>query len=173
MTKQFHLLVSAARALIAAALALSAPLAFAHDHGHAMANKTAAPISTDEHPFGRGADPKRATRTITVTMDDNMRFSPSEITVKQGDIVTFVIKNKGMLNHEMVLGTLDDLKSHGELMKKNAEMAHDEPYMAHVKPGGQQQMVWQFTKAGVFNYGCLALGHLDAGMLGRIKVAKR
>jgi uncharacterized cupredoxin-like copper-binding protein len=172
MNKQFHLLVSTVRALIAAALTLSAPLVFAHGDGHAKADQTTAPISTDEHAFGKEGDPKRATRTITVDMGDNMRFSPSEITVKQGDIIKFVIKNKGMLKHEMVLGTLDELKAHGELMKKNPEMEHDEPYMAHVKPGGQEQMVWQFTKAGEFNYGCLAPGHFEAGMLGKIKVVK-
>jgi uncharacterized cupredoxin-like copper-binding protein len=67
---------------------------------------------------------------------------------------------------------MDELKAHGELMKKNPEMEHGDPYMAHVKPGGKEEMVWQFTKAGEFNYGCLAPGHFEAGMIGKIKVVK-
>jgi uncharacterized cupredoxin-like copper-binding protein len=50
-----------------------------------------------------------------------------------------------------------------------AVLAHGD---AHVKPGGTEEMIWKFTKAGDFNYGCLAPGHFEAGMLGKIKVVK-
>jgi uncharacterized cupredoxin-like copper-binding protein len=50
-------------------------------------------------------------------------------------------------------------------------MEHDEPYMAHVKPGTTQKMSWKFTKAGNFVFGCLVAGHFEAGMKGRILVA--
>jgi uncharacterized cupredoxin-like copper-binding protein len=33
-------------------------------------------------------------------------------------------------------------------------------------------MVWQFTKAGEFYYACLIPGHIEAGMIGKIKVTK-
>jgi uncharacterized cupredoxin-like copper-binding protein len=105
-------------------------------------------------------------------MSDAMRFSPREITVEQGETIKFVVANKGKLMHEMVLGTMDELKAHGEMMKQNPEMEHDDPYMAHVSPGKKEEMVWQFTKAGEFNYGCLAPGHFEAGMLGKVKVVK-
>ena len=83
-----------------------------------------------------------------------------------------VVRNKGKALHEMVIGTMDELKAHGELMKQNPEMEHDEPYMAHVAPGGKAEMVWQFTKVGDFNFGCMAPGHFEAGMVGKITVTK-
>ena len=105
-------------------------------------------------------------------MADTMRFGPSDITVKEGETVKFVVANKGQMMHEMVIGTMDELKAHGELMKKHPGMEHDEPYMAHVSPGKKEEMVWQFTKAGEFYYACLVPGHFEAGMIGKIKVTK-
>jgi uncharacterized cupredoxin-like copper-binding protein len=52
-------------------------------------------------------------------------------------------------------------------------MEHDEPYMAHVPPGTKQEIVWTFTKAGEFHYGCLLPGHLEAGMIGKVIVAAK
>ena len=46
-------------------------------------------------------------------------------------------------------------------------MEHDEPYMAHVAPGRTETIVWQFTKAGTFHFGCLMPGHFEAGMIGK------
>ena len=60
----------------------------------------------------------------------------------------------------MVLGTPEELKEHAELMKKFPEMEHDEPHMAHVKPGKSGEIVWQFTKAGEFQFACLHPGPL-------------
>ncbi len=124
----------------------------------------------EELPFGRAADPKKAKRTIRITMSDEMRFTPAELTVKQGDVVRFVVANKGKVMHEMVLGSMDDLKKHAELMRKFPQMEHDEPHMAHVSPGKTGEMGWQFTKAGEVFYGCLVAGHFEAGMIGKIKV---
>ena len=106
-----------------------------------------------------------------MSMDDTMHYSQSEIRVKQGDTITFVITNKGKLMHELVIGTEEELQKHAELMRKNPTMEHDEPYMAHVKPGSTKRMTWRFTKSGTFLYGCLVAGHFEAGMKGRIVVA--
>lgn len=130
-------------------------------------------ISKDEHAFGREGDPKKAVRTITIDMADTMRFTPGEITVKQGETVKFVAKNSGKVMHEMVIGTEDELKKHAEQMKKHPTMEHDEPYMAHVKPGAKEEIAWTFTKTGTFMYGCLIPGHFEAGMKGAIKVVAR
>ena len=118
-------------------------------------------------------DPKKASRTIRVSMDDNMRYSQAEVRVAQGETVTFVITNKGKLMHELVFGTEDELKQHAELMRKHPGMEHDEPFMAHVKPGATERITWKFTKSGTFTYGCMVTGHFEAGMKGRIVVAGR
>lgn len=124
----------------------------------------------EEKAFGIAADPKRAKRSMTVEMSDAMRFTPAEIKIKRGETVKFIIKNQGKLMHEMVLGTLVELKAHGEMMKKFPGMEHDEPYMAHVAPGKSGEMGWQFTQAGEFYYACLLPGHFEAGMVGKIIV---
>jgi uncharacterized cupredoxin-like copper-binding protein len=153
---------------------LSAALAFA---GVALAHGDAKPsakapraISPDEHAFGREGDPKKVVRTVRVDMSDKMRFAPELVTIRQGETVKFVVRNGGRTMHEMVIGSMKDLKEHAELMKKHPGMEHEEPYMAHVAPGRRETIVWQFTKAGEFHFGCLIPGHFEAGMIGRITV---
>lgn len=130
-----------------------------------------ASIATDQHAFGMQGDPKAATRTIAVTMDDTMRFVPSALEVKQGETVTLVIRNRGKVMHELVLGTPADLAQHAEEMRKHPGMEHDEPFMAHVKPGATQRLTWRFTQAGTFAFACLVPGHFEAGMKGVVAVA--
>ena len=143
----------------------------AYSHGEAKHEKKAAkPISTEEKSFGREGDPKKASRTVKVDMSDKLRFTPASLTVKQGETVKFVVKNSGKLLHEMVLGTMQELKEHAAMMLKHPTMEHDEPYMAHVAPGKTETMVWQFTKAGEFYFGCLVPGHFEGGMMGKLTV---
>ena len=147
---------------------VSAPV-FAHgDVKHDK--KPAKPISTEEKMFGREGDPKKAVRTVNVDTSDKLRFTPASLTIKQGETVKFVVKNSGKVMHEMVLGTMKELKEHAAMMQKHPTMEHDEPYMAHVPPGKTETMVWQFTKAGEFYFGCLVPGHFEGGMIGKLSV---
>lgn len=156
--------------LLAFAVFAFAPLAaFAHGDAHKSPRKQPM-VETD---FGRTGDSRKVTRTVKVDMADTMRFTPAELEIKRGDTVKFVIRNSGKTMHEMVLGSMQELKEHAEMMKKHPGMEHDEPYMAHVEPGKTQEIVWQFTKAGEFHYGCLIPGHFEAGMVGRIKVVSK
>ena len=157
------------RWLTALVVAASAGTALGHE-AKPHASKDTDYSKAEQHAFGRAADPKKAKRTVRVEMTDQMRFHPAEITVKRGEIVRFVPVNKGQVLHEMVLGTMDELKKHAELMKKHPGMEHDEPHMAHVAPGKQGEMGWQFNRAGEFFYGCLIPGHFEAGMIGKVVV---
>ena len=139
----------------------------AHSEGHGAKVDYA---RVQETAFGKPADPKRATRTIQVEMADTMRFTPSEVTVKRGETVRFVATNKGQVMHEMVLGRMQDLQEHAEMMRKHPGMQHDEPNMLHVAAGKSGEMGWRFTRAGTFHYGCLVPGHFEAGMVGKIQV---
>lgn len=156
----------------AMSLVLLLGAAAAHAHGGASHSKSNAPISTEEHAFGKQGNPKKVDRTITVDMTDNMRFTPGDITIKQGETIRFVVANKGKIMHEMVIGTMKELKEHGEMMKKHPGMEHDEPYMSHVAPGKKEDLVWHFTQLGEFYYACLIPGHFEAGMIGKITVTK-
>jgi uncharacterized cupredoxin-like copper-binding protein len=115
-------------------------------------------------------DASKVSRSIAIDMSDAMRFTPSQIRVKRGETIRFVVKNSGQLKHEFNLGSEKDLKAHYELMKKFPEMEHDEPNIASVAPGGTGEVVWQFTKAGTVSFACLHPGHYEAGMKGQVKV---
>lgn len=153
----------------------SACIVFAAGAAQAHGDKHVEPAKVnyskaEQMPFGIASDPKKAARTMKIDMDDTMRFTPAEVMVKPGDTVRFVVTNKGKVMHEMVLGTMDDLKKHAELMRKFPNMEHDEPHMAHVAPGKTAEMGWKFSKAGTFYYGCLIPGHFEAGMIGKVVV---
>jgi uncharacterized cupredoxin-like copper-binding protein len=154
------------KALLVAVLLAYAGAAAAHGD----AENAARAISPEEKAFGREGNPKKVSRTVNVTMDDRMRFTPREIKVRRGETIRFRVKNAGRAMHEMVLGGLQDLKEHAETMRKHPGMEHDEPYMTHVAPGRTETMVWEFTRAGEFHYGCLVPGHFEAGMLGKVIV---
>ena len=122
--------------------------------------------------FGRTGDPKKARRTVRIGMVDTMRYTPAALTIKRGEIIRLIVRNHGKLEHEMVLGTLKDLKAHAEMMKQHPGMKHDEPFAFDVDPGETKTVVWQFTRAGTFHFGCFEPGHFEAGMIGRIKVVE-
>lgn len=154
--------------LLLAAGLMGAGAAGAHGNPHGQS----APDML-ETAFGRTGDPQRVTRTVEVRMSDMMRFDPPEITVRQGDTIRLRVSNAGAVLHELVIGTEDELARHAELMRKNPDMEHDAPYMAHVSPGKRGDIVWQFTQPGTFKYGCLVPGHFEAGMVGTVKVVPR
>ena len=124
----------------------------------------------DDDTFGKPGDPTKVSRTIAVDMSDAMRFSPSNVRVKKGETVRFVVKNSGRLKHEMVLGTAKELREHAELMNKFPEMEHEDPNQLSLDPGKSGELVWQFTRPGTFEFACLQPGHFDAGMRGKIAV---
>jgi len=148
--------------LLGAVLGAFANIAAAQGHAvHGSAEKA----------FGQKGDPKKVSRTIDLDMSDAMRFAPAELAVKQGETVRFRLKNSGKVMHEMVLGTMQDLKNHADTMRKEPGMDHHgEAGMVHVAPGKSGSLVWQFTRPGEFHYACLVPGHFEAGMVGTIKV---
>ena len=126
---------------------------------------------SDAGAIGQPGNAAKVSRTITLDMTDAMRFSPAEITAKQGETIKFVVRNSGKLKHEMVLGTEKELQEHAEVMKKNPEMEHADENMVTVQPGKSGEIIWQFTKAGKIRFACLQPGHYDAGMKGVVVVS--
>jgi uncharacterized cupredoxin-like copper-binding protein len=145
--------------------------ALAHGDAHpTVKKKSFNAAEVEEKAFGREGDPRKVTQVIKLSMGDEMRFLPAEVVVKRGVTVRFQLHNAGKSLHEMVLGTPDELKAHAELMKKFPEMEHSEAHMAHVKPGANGEIIWQFTKAGTYQFACLMPGHFEAGMVGQVTV---
>ena len=122
--------------------------------------------------IGRPGAAAQVNRTVNIEMNDAMRYIPASITVKQGEIIRFRLKNSGETDHEFVLGTEQEFKKHHELMEKLPEMEHDEPNMITVAPGESGEIIWHFTRNGIVGFACLLPGHFDAGMKGNITVSQ-
>jgi uncharacterized cupredoxin-like copper-binding protein len=105
-------------------------------------------------------------------MNDSMRFVPDAITVKAGETIRFFIRNNGKLPHELVIGSIAELKEHAEMMRKMPGMEHDEPNMITLKPGQRGGLVWKFDQPGSVDFACLVPGHMEAGMVGKVLVSK-
>lgn len=95
--------------ILGAAMFSFAVASVAHGHGDEHAKKNII-IKKEQKEWGIAGDAKAVKRTITLSMTDNMRFTPALIEVKQGDTVKLVMKNDGKQMHEMVLGTKKELE---------------------------------------------------------------
>ncbi len=126
-------------------------------------------------PFTAGVpgDPKKPARTLQVKMpegDGTMTFDPARIEVRRGKQIRFVITNVGVLPHEFVLASAEANLMHAKLMQQYPDMEHDDPNAKTVQPQGTAEILWRFTKKGVFEFACLIPGHREAGMLGKVIV---
>ncbi|MDE1948258.1 MAG: cupredoxin family protein [Burkholderiales bacterium] len=119
---------------------------------------------------GMPGDPSKVSRTVPVEMDDNMRFTPAQISVKAGETIRFFVVNKGKVRHEMVIGTAAELDEHAQMMRKMPGMQHAEANQLSLEPGQRSAIVWTFDKAGSFAFACMVPGHKEAGMVGKIVV---
>lgn len=150
-----------------AALALSGAVFAGGNHAGGHGHDAA------ETAIGKPGVAARVNRTITIEMGDDMRYTPSDIQVKQGETIRVIVRNNSQAKHELGLGTQEELLDHMEVMKRFPDMEHDEPGKVTLAPGRQGEIVWQFTKAGTVHFACLIPGHYEAGMKGTIKVGKR
>ncbi len=172
-----------ARMLMLVALAVTPIAAYAHDDAHKgmmqgmmpgmMHGKSEGRHSGDgghAQALGEHGDPKKVSRTVQVLMSDDMKYTPAKINVKRGETIRFAVRNAGRIKHELVIGSMAELKQHAELMRKMPGMEHAEPNMVTLAPGESGELVWRFTKAGTFDFACLQPGHFEAGMMGKVSV---
>lgn len=139
--------------------------------GMADMHKEMAGMQHDEaSAAGKAGDPAKVSRTIAIAMDDTMRFTPGQISVKAGETIRFFVKNGGKIPHEMVIGTMGELKEHAEIMRKMPGMQHAEANQITLQPGQRGGIVWKFDKAGEVDFACLVPGHMEAGMVGKVMV---
>lgn len=134
-----------------------------HEHEH----------ETEVFSAGEPGDPTMPSRVVQVTMqesDGKMLFVPNHVEVRKGEQIKFVIHNNGELDHEFVLATAQGNEKHAEAMKRNPEMEHHDPNATRVSPKKTDEIIWNFTNAGKFEFACLIPGHRDAGMFGSVEV---
>jgi uncharacterized cupredoxin-like copper-binding protein len=150
------------KAFLAAAALVVGLSGVAHGHG-------------DEHEtaYGKPGDPKKPARVVQIVMresDGKMLFIPDKLRIRKGEQIRFQLRNNGEIDHEFVVGTLEENLKHMKEMEKNPDMEHDDPNAKRLKPKTKGEIVWQFTKAGTFDFSCMIPGHREAGMFGTIVV---
>ena len=69
-------------------------------------------VTAEKKDWGIAGAAKAVQRTITLRMSDDMRFTPAQLEVKQGETVRLVVKNKGKQLHELVIGSKQALEEH-------------------------------------------------------------
>ena len=109
-------------------------------------------------------------------MTDN-RFSHRRISVKKGETIVFVLRNRGEVVHEFNIGTaemhlahqseMETMVEHGVLevdrvnfsrmnmdMGGGKSMAHDNPNSKLVEPGGSAEIIWKFSADTNLEFAC-------------------
>lgn len=123
---------------------------------------------------GEPGDPKKVTRTVTITATE-IAFDVEKLTVKKGETVRFVLVNKGEQPHELTIADEAEQKEHREMMRQMAgmdmaSMGHSDANNVSADPGETKELVWKFTKAGTVEFACNYPGHAEVGMVGEIEV---
>ncbi len=138
------------------------------DHGHNNATPH------DDHTPHAGPTALVVSRSIEVRMDDQMRFTPSEIEVRAGETIRFVVHNTGRTAHEMVLGSDAEIREHAQAMQQgqNHHDDHGSGAAITVAAGHKGELVVKFDQAATLQMACLIPGHYEAGMRGTVKVSE-
>lgn len=123
---------------------------------------------------GEPGDPKKATRTVTITATE-IAFDIKKLTVKKGETVRFVLVNKGEQPHELTIADEAEQIAHRKMMQQMdgmdmASMGHNDANNVSAEPGETKELVWTFTKAGTVEFACNYPGHAEVGMVGEIEV---
>ena len=151
-------------AVLAAILALAAAPAFGggtHQGGH--------------YSFGEPGSAAESSRTVKVTLNDEMKILHDLEQVKLGETIRFVVTNHGAGEHEFALGDAASQRAHAAMMKKMPDMKHEnDPAAVTLAPGASGEIVWKFSKPvqGMLEFSCHVPGHYEAGMTTKIALVK-
>jgi len=192
--KRVYVVISSLLLLSSLSLNVVAGGSHGHESEHASGHETAAPSSghhavskghgaegghgssgghhdSEGSPVGKPGMMSEVTKTIHVSTVDSMRFEfSSEPTLKAGDVVKFVVTNKGNLTHEFSIGNAAEQKAHGSMMQKMPGMVHQDGNTVTVAAGETKELIWQFKGNDEVIFACNIPGHFEAGMHHQTKI---
>ena len=120
-----------------------------------------------------GGDDTANLRTVsgTVELTANLsRFAPSDLQVRQGTTIRFVVRNDDPIDHEFIVGPPDVHERH----RYGTEPHHGEkPGEVSVPAGGSASTTFRFDTVGDVVFACHLPGHYDYGMRGVVRVVTR
>ena len=148
--------------------------------------------SASMNMIGEKGDPKKIDRTIEIEMYDNYYY-PTQIDVKKGETVKFIVKNLGELVHEYNIGTKEmhikhqpemaklveheilladkiDHEKMKKMAKKDHSLGHSHSNSVLLEPNETGEIIWKFTKDISLEMACNMPGHYETGMVGKINV---
>jgi uncharacterized cupredoxin-like copper-binding protein len=136
-----------------------------HGEGHSD-DITDSHENTHASPIGDPANYSPENRQVEVSLDDSMRFyfTPSLDALKEGEAVTFIIRNDGKMDHEFSIGTAEEQISHMEMMKKMPNMVHHDNTTVSLSAGAEAELSWRFAGKEEVVFSCNVPGHFEAGM---------
>ena len=149
-------------------------------------------FSASMNMIGEKGDPTKIDRTIEIEMYDNYYY-PTQIDVKKGETIKFVVKNLGELVHEYNIGTKEmhikhqpemaklveheillsdkiDHKKMKEMGKKDHSLGHSHANSVLLEPNKTGEIIWKFSKDISLEMACNMPGHYEAGMVGKINI---
>jgi len=147
----------------------------------ALASIAATAQATGTHEgydFGEPGKAEAVTQTVTVDIvdaDGDMKFVHAPLKIKKGDVVKFVVTNKGAMAHEFSVGDSPSQRAHALMMEKMPDMKHEkDATTVSLEPGETKELIWAFTKPvkGQIELACQMPGHYQAGMVTKVQMAK-
>ena len=149
-------------------------------------------IAASMNMVGEKGDPNNIDRVIEIEMYDNYYY-PTQVDVKKGETIKFVVKNLGKLVHEYNIGTKEmhikhqpemaklveneilladkiDHKKMKEMAKKDHSMAHFHSNSVLLEPNQSAELIWKFSADTNLEAACNVPGHYQVGMI--VKISK-
>ena len=137
------------------------------------------PAAGDAHDrgsfaFGEPGDAGKVDRTIRIKALDTMRYDKSQLKVRAGETVRFIVTNAGKIRHEFVIGDAAEQREHEQEMQGMPGMTMpDEANGISLAPGQTKSIVWRFAGPGTVELACHEPGHFEAGMRSDIRVSAK
>ena len=149
-------------------------------------------FSASMNMIGEKGDPSKIDRTIEIEMYDNYYY-PTQIEVKKGETIKFIVKNLGELVHEYNIGTKEmhikhqpemaklveheilladkiDHEKMKKMAKKDHSLGHSHSNSVLLEPNETGEIIWKFSKDISLEMACNMPGHYETGMVGKINI---
>ena len=134
-----------------------------HASGHSSDHHAAAGHAST---VGKAMMPDAAGRIIRVDLLDTMRFAfDAPLDLKRGEVVRFIVTNRGQIRHEFSIGSADEQDAHRAMMRNMPNMVHEDPNTVTVDPGQTRELTWRFDGDQPVVFACNIPGHAEAGMV--------
>ena len=111
------------------------------------------------------------TRTVNIEATE-MTFGVDKIRAKPGEVIRFVVTNKGQLRHEFSLGTPEEQENMRAMMRQMPDMIHNTDTIVSIEPGETKTLTWVVPRDATTEFSCNIPGHSEGGMRGMIDLEK-